>query len=91
MPISAVCVTLDDESVVSGLHDAVEKLGGPDAELVLDFSSVQRIQPSGVGALEQLARAAAEKGAKVVLRGVNVDVYKVLKLTKIAPRFSFAN
>ena len=32
---------------------------------------------------------ADEKGVKVVLRGVNVDVYKVLKLVKLASRFSF--
>ena len=31
------------------------------------------------------------KTVKVVLRGVNVDVYKVLKLVKLTPRFSFVN
>jgi hypothetical protein len=36
--------------------------------------------------MENLATTADEKAAKVVLRGVNVDVYKVLKLMKLAPR-----
>jgi hypothetical protein len=34
---------------------------------------------------------AADKGVKVVLRGVKVDVYKVLKLVRLAPRMSFAS
>ena len=40
-------------------------------------------------ALEQLAGLAAEKSVKVVLRAVNVDVYKVLKLLKLTGRFVF--
>jgi anti-anti-sigma regulatory factor len=91
MPIDSVCLKVDNESVVPVLRDAAEKLGGAETELILDFTSVQRIQPGALGAMEQLAGAAAEKGAKVVLRGVNVDVYKVLKLTKLAARFSFDN
>ncbi len=39
--------------------------------------------------MENLASTAGDKAAKVVLRGVNVDIYKVLKLVKLAPRFSF--
>jgi anti-anti-sigma regulatory factor len=89
MPIDAVCLKIENESVAPALRDAAEKLGGADTELILDFSSVQRIQPSALSAMEQLARTAAEKGAKVILRGVNVDVYKVLKLTRLAARFSF--
>jgi hypothetical protein len=38
-----------------------------------------------------LARVADEKAVKVALRGVNVDVYKVLKLVKLTRRFSFVS
>ena len=41
--------------------------------------------------MEELARLADEKAVKIVLRGVNVDVYKVLKLVKLSPRFNFVN
>jgi hypothetical protein len=41
--------------------------------------------------MEALAGAADDKGIKVVLRGVNVDIYKVLKLAKLSSRFAFAN
>jgi len=64
------------------LQDALGKLDNAKGELVLDFSSVRRIDSSEVRALENLAKAAEEKSVKVALSGVNVDVYKVLKLVK---------
>jgi len=42
-----------------------------------------------VRALQTLAATADEKTVKVVLRGVNIEIYKVLKLVKLARRFSF--
>jgi anti-anti-sigma regulatory factor len=80
---------IDGEHLVQALQDAGEKLNSADGEVVLDFSSVRRIEPSALGALEKLAGTADDKAVKVVLRGVNVDVYKVLKLVKLTPRFSF--
>jgi anti-anti-sigma regulatory factor len=59
------------------------------SRLVLDFSSVSRIDPSALRALEELAGIADEKAVTLELRGVSVDVYKVLKLAKLAPRFRF--
>jgi anti-anti-sigma regulatory factor len=44
---------------------------------------------SALRALEQLAIAAEDRAAKIWLCGVNVEVYKVLKLVKLGPRFSF--
>jgi len=41
--------------------------------------------------MEELACIADDKGVKVELRGVNVAVYRVLKLVKLASRFSFVN
>jgi hypothetical protein len=41
--------------------------------------------------MEEFASAADEKSVKVVLCGVNVGAYKVLKLAKLASRFSFSN
>jgi anti-anti-sigma regulatory factor len=57
--------------------------------VVLDFSSVRRIDPNALRAMEKLAGLADGKAVKVVLRGVNVDIYKVLKLVKLTSRFSF--
>ncbi|MGA3076280.1 MAG: STAS domain-containing protein [Bryobacteraceae bacterium] len=71
------------------IEQALAKLDGAGREVALDLSSVRRIDPSAIGALEKLAGAADEKAVKVSLRGVHVDVYKVLKLVKLTPRFSF--
>lgn len=89
MPVNAVWLKIDGERVVGALQDALEKLDGAGDELVLDFSSVRRIDPSALRAMETLAGAADDKAAKVALRGVNVDIYRVLKLMKLVPRFSF--
>jgi anti-anti-sigma regulatory factor len=90
MAMNSVCLRIDEERMVQALQEAGEKLDR-DGEVVLDFSSVRRVDPSGIKAMEEFAVKADGKTAKAVLRGVNVDVYKVLKLVKLASRFSFVN
>ena len=89
MAMISVLLKIDEEQVVDALREAADKLGSCDGEVVLDFSSVRKIAPSAIQALENLASVADDKLVKLVLRGVNVDIYKVLKLVKLAPRFSF--
>jgi len=71
------------------LQEALGKLESARGELVLDFSSVRRVDASAIGALEKLAGMADDKAVKVALCGVNVEVYRVLKLVKLTSRFSF--
>ncbi len=75
--------------LVDGLREAAHKLDGAPGELVLDFSAVARMDAKALHCMEELAVAAESKSVKVGLRNVNVDIYKVLKLVKLAPRFSF--
>ncbi len=89
MSVIAVWIKIDEERVVEGLQEAGEKLDSAEGEVVVDFSSVGRIDSSAIRALEGFADAADDKGVKVVLCGVNVDVYKVLKLVKLGSRLSF--
>ena len=89
MTVNAVWLKIDGERVAQTLQEALGKLDGAGGEVVLDFSSVRRIDPSAIGTLEKLAGVADDKAVKVALCGVNVDVYKVLKLMKLAPRFTF--
>jgi anti-anti-sigma regulatory factor len=91
MAMIAVWLKIDEERVVRALCEAGEKLDRVEDEVVLDFSSVRRIDPSALRAIEEFAGTADDKGLKVVLCGVNVDVYKVLKLMRLAPRFSFVS
>ena len=87
----AVWLKIDEERVVQALQEAGEKLDSAEGEVVLDFSSVLRIDTCGLTAMEEFARMADDKGLKVALRGVNVSLYKVLKLMKLTSRFSFVN
>jgi len=89
MPVNTMWLKIDGEHAVDALQEALAKLDGAGGELALDFSAVQRVDPAALRVMETLAGTASEKGVKVVLHGVNVDVYKTLKLTRLAPRFSF--
>ncbi len=89
MAISAVWIRIDGERVAEALQEVRGKLDSADGEVVLDFSAVRRIDSRVLHAMEELSSTASDKAARIVLRGVNVDIYKVLKLAKVAPRFSF--
>lgn len=89
MATIAVMFKIDGEGVLPALQQARERLDTADGQAVLDFSTVCRVDPAALSAMEELAGIADGRGVKLTLRGVNIDVYKVLKLAKLAPRFSF--
>lgn len=91
MATIAVWLKIDEERVVQALQEAGETLGSAAGDLLLDFSALRRIDSSVLRVMEEFAGIADGKGVKVVLRGVNVDVYRVFKLVKLASRFSFVN
>jgi anti-anti-sigma regulatory factor len=91
MSAIALFLNIDGKRVVPALQEAVSSLDSAQGEAVLDFTSVRRIDLAALRALEDFARAADGKNVTVVLRGVNIDVYKVLKLVKLTQRFSFVN
>ena len=73
------------------IQEAIEKVNRGESQVILDFSSVLRIDASVVGAMEELAGLADGKSVKVVLRAVNTDVYRVLKQLKLTQRFTFVS
>jgi anti-anti-sigma regulatory factor len=91
MAMIAVWLKVDEERVAQALQEAEEKLDSVAGEMALDLSSVRRIDPNALRAMEEFADIADIKGVKVVLRGVDVGVYKVLKLVNLASRFSFVS
>ena len=91
MPMNAVSPEIDGAPLAQALQEALERLDSAAGEVVVDFSSVPRIEPSALRAMEKLAATANDKAVKVVLRGVNVDIYRVMKVMKLAQRFSFLN
>jgi anti-anti-sigma factor len=84
-------LNIDEQRAIPVLQETMEKLDNTDGEVVLDFSSVGRIDSAVLRALDEFVSAADVKGVKVVLCGVNVSVYKVLKLTKLASRLTFTS
>jgi anti-anti-sigma regulatory factor len=83
--------TVQEDRLLQSLTEAREKLETADDHVVLDLSCAPRIDYVALKAIEELADAAERKGVKIVLSGVNVDIYKVLKLMKLASHFSFLN
>ena len=82
---------IDEHSVSESLEQTTKTLDGALQELALDFSAVRRIDSRALRALEKLACKAEEKKIKVILCGVNVELYKTFKLIKVANRFSFVS
>jgi anti-anti-sigma regulatory factor len=91
MATNPLVLKIDGEHVVPALEEAGEKLPGGEGEVVLDFSSVLRVDPAALRAMEEFAGKAEHKSVKVVLRGVNVGVYRVLKEMRMVRRFCFLN
>ncbi len=94
MARDSVCSDIDHqaEALVLAALESFERVQDELApEVVLDFSTVRRIDPAALLAIEQLAAKAEERSVKIVLRGVNVEVYKVLKVTAISAKLSFLN
>jgi len=91
MEAIAVRRKIEESDVAAAIRDVAAHLDSADRELVLDFSSVGRIDPDAVCALDDLARRSNDKSIKVTLHGVNLDVYKALKLVNLTSRFSFVN
>jgi len=91
MATIAVWQKIDEERIVQTLQEAGKTLGSAGGDLFLDCSSMRRIDSSVLRVLEECVGIAEGKGVKVVLRGVNVDVYRVVKLVKLASRFSFVS
>jgi anti-anti-sigma regulatory factor len=91
MAVIAVWLKVDEGRVVQALQEAEEKLDSVEGEVALDLSSVRRIDSNALRAMEEFAGIADSKGVRVVLRGVDVGVYKVIKLVNLASRFSFVS
>lgn len=89
MAVIPMLFNIDEKRVVPALREAGQKLDGADAEAVLDFSAVGRIDSNALRAMEEFVSAASDRGIKVVVCGMTVSVYKVLKLARLASRISF--
>jgi len=88
---TSTTLLVENESPAKTVLEAIALIPSADGELVLDFSAVQRVDANDLRALEELAQAAERDQVAVAFRGVDVSVYKVLKLGRLASRFSFVD
>lgn len=80
---------MNEERIAQQLNDIREKLATEGPEVLLDFFLAQSLDPASINALGELATAAEATSARIVMRGVNVEMYKVLKLAGLCDKFSF--
>ena len=91
MDTTAALLSIDEQNLTSSLEKAGTSLDSEHQQLDLDFSSVPRLDCKGLRALQAFSHRAHEKRIAVALHGVNVDIYKTLKLARLAKSFSFVN
>jgi anti-anti-sigma regulatory factor len=84
-----VFLKIDADRVRDSLQGAIGRMQSTENEAVLDFSSVRRIDASDLEMMQELANMAEARGVKLAVCGVNVKIYKVLKLARISPRLGF--
>ena len=87
---TSTCLLVDRDCPLQTLQEAATAIG-TGGELLFDFSAVERIDAKVLIAIEDLAERAEQAEVAVVFRGVNVKVYKVLKLVRLASKFSFVS
>jgi anti-anti-sigma regulatory factor len=71
------------------VRSALERLDTAQDELILDFSGVRRVDPAALRSLGELAAKAQTHSVRIVIEGLNIEIYKVLRLVALAPQFSF--
>ncbi|MCP4589128.1 MAG: STAS domain-containing protein [bacterium] len=59
------------------------------SKLVLNLSKVQYLSSSALGVLIPLHEKTKERGGRLILCGVNQDIRKVFKITKLDKLFTF--
>ncbi len=90
MTTKSVCLRLTPESLLQCLEtEARALLQTAESELALDLSAIPRIDVRAANALEELAGLASQKTIRIMLRNVNIDVYKSMTLLGLVRRFTF--
>jgi anti-sigma B factor antagonist len=92
------CVTFTDTSVVDAhlietikkeLYDLVDKPAGAGRRLVLDMSKVQYLSSAALGVLIPLNEKVLKLKGTMYICGVNPEIMKVFKITKLDRIFKF--
>lgn len=88
MATVAVLVKLEEGTLAATLEEASGRLEDGEREVVVDFSSIDRLSAVEMHAIDEFTRTAEEKGLKVIVRGLGVDLYRALKLARLSSRLA---
>ena len=72
------------------IRAALERVEAAQQDVVLDLSAVRRLDPDALRQMQELAARTRARSVNVVLQGVGIEVYKVLKLIALTGQFTFA-
>lgn len=84
-------ISLEEGLVPPAMDSARIKFDESEFGAVLDFSLIERLDSSSLTAVRELSQRARDGHSKVILRGMNVEVYKALKLAKLTSGLSFSD
>lgn len=89
--VSFVTATMLDsyhvQEVTSELYDLVEKEGH--TKIVIDLSSVKMISSQALSVLLNLRKKSGDIGGKIVISGIDPQLYRVFKITHLQKLFDF--
>lgn len=76
--------TLVDDRIVGAVGDELYRLGAtPGARLLIDFSGVTRVASSMLAKVVELDRRLKAAGGRLVLCGLDPDVYDLFEVTRL--------
>ena len=80
---------LDIHASVDFKEDVMKILEENDDDIFLDFTDLDYIDSTGLGALISILKVAQEKEKKVYLKEVNERIRKLFKITQLEDMFEF--
>lgn len=88
-PIIQLFGELDIHASQEFKKDVVNILEEYNDDICLDFTDLDYIDSTGLGALISILKVAQEKGKKVYLKEVNERIRKLFKITQLEEMFEF--
>jgi len=82
-------ISLEEKLIPASIESG--RIEVDESRTVVDFSRVERLDSNSLASVRELAQRAEDSESKVIVRGLNVEVYKALKLAKLTSGFSFSD
>ena len=94
-PNGVIIVSVDGQLIVANRNELKDKvlkaLETGESKFVLDFSSTEDIDSSGLGVLVSVSKKIREAGGELCLAGLNEDLRMLFELTKLDTLFKICD